>query len=726
MSAQPTADLLVELGCEDLPARLVRPLAGALLDSVVRGLDRRDLSHGPALPFATPRRIAVFVKAVPDRQPDFPVVEVGPKVEIAYRDGKPNEAALGFARKCGVAPAKLKEENGRLVFRRVQKGRPTRKLLPEIFEEALKAMDELVRQRMRWGAREETFVRPVRWMVALYGTRAVPIERFGLKAGRKTYGHRFHAPGAIALKTPDEYEARLRAAKVWADFASRKDEIRRQVEAEAGKLGGSARIADELLEEVAALVEWPVAISGRFEERFLELPPEVIIATIEHNQRYFPVFSPGEINGDSPAVQKFGSQEKLLPRFITVANIESRDFVEVVAGNERVVRPRLADALFFWAQDRKQPLAAYADKLAGVTFQKALGSMADKVARVRALAAHIAGALGEDAVTVDRAAALAKCDLVTRMVFEFPELQGVMGGYYARASGESEAVARAIAEHYQPAQSGAPIPATRAGQILALADKLDTLAGCFAIGQKPTASKDPFGLRRAALGALRICIEGELELDLRAALEAALQLQPAGGRDEAVLNELWDFVVERLSGLVYDRLVVGLRDRLASGAYAGRDAVIGNLPSLEIVQAIRSLGVTQPLDFWRRAEAVSHFMRGADAGSLIAADKRARNILKQAGGANGAFDPARLEEPAERALAQALADTESEIEPLRRRRDYAAMLARLAALKAPVDAFFDGAMVMADAPALRANRLALLARLDALCREVADLSALPG
>ena len=524
---------------------------------------------GAAVVHATPRRIAVSVEAVEERQPDQQVERKGPQLAAAYKDGQPTPAALGFAKSCGVDIKALKQENGYLVFRNKQKGRKTLELLPEIFAETLKSMDELVPKRMRWGSSDETFVRPVQWLLFLFGGRIVPLRRWGLNSGRKSYGHRFHAPQPITVKQPQDYAGALKNAKVWSDFASRRAAIRAQVEAEAARLGGSARISEDLLDEVTALVEWPVAISGRIEERFLQLPPEVVVATVETNQRYFTLFD---------------GAGKLLPYFITVSNIESKDMAQVVAGNERVVRPRLTDALFFWEQDRKQPLEAYGDKLRTVTFQKDLGSTADKVARLRRLALELSG----DDATTGRAAALCKNDLVTRMVYEFPELQGLMGGYYARAAGEPEAVAQAIAEHYRPTQAGGPIPSTRAGQFVALADKLDTLAGIFAIGQKPTASKDPFALRRAALGALRIVVEGGLDLDLRAALGSALQAQPAGKRDDSVLGELWDFVAERLRGYCLER-----------GA------------TVEQFEAVRATGASRPLDFVRRLDALRAVRRPA-------------------------------------------------------------------------------------------------------------------
>ena len=681
--------LLIELGTEDLPARYVQPLTQALAQGIGGGLGKRGVAIGEARTFATPRRIAVLIEGVGERQADQNIERKGPQLAAAFKDGQPTPAALGFAKSCGVEFQALKQENGNLVFRKKQKGRKTLELIAEIFEETLKQMDQLVPKRMRWGAGEETFVRPVQWILALYGNKVVPLQRFGLKAGRKTYGHRFHAPKAIVLKALADYGPALWDARVWADFASRRAEIRRQIEAEAVKLHGTARIADELLDEVTALVEWPVAISGRIEERFLQLPPVVVVTTVETNQRYFTLFD---------------AAGKLLPHFITVANIESKDVAQVVAGNERVVRPRLTDALFFWEQDRKQPLEAYGEKLKTVTFQKDLGSTADKVSRLRQLANDIAARLGENAVAVDRAAQLAKNDLVTRMVVEFPELQGLIGGYYARAAGESDAVARAVAEHYWPAQAGAAIPTTRSGQIVALADKLDSLAGIFAIGQKPTASKDPYALRRAALGALRICVEGTLDLDLREVLQFALEAQPAGKRDESVLNDLWDFAVERLRGYCIER-----------GATADQ------------FEAVRVMGASRPLDFVRRLDALRSFQNTPAAATLAAADKRARNILRQSGGQAAASVQTRLfEVQSEHDLLAELERVESALAPLRAKAEYGAMLQALSSLKEPVDAFFDGVMVMADNTEVRGNRLALLARLDALCREVADLSCLPG
>jgi glycyl-tRNA synthetase beta chain len=683
MSAQP---LLIEIGTEDLPARYVVPLASELANGIAGGLGKRGVKPGAQTIFATPRRIAVMIDGVATQQPDQLIKRDGPAVVAAYKDGKPTPAALGFAKSCGVEFSELVEKDGKLHFSRSAPGKATAALIPEIFEETLKQMDELVPKRMRWGSGEETFVRPVQWLVALLGSDVVPLHRFGLDSGRITYGHRFHAPAPVSLASPATYPDALKGARIWGDVASRKAEIERQIKAEARKLGGDARIDAALLDEVTALVEWPVVISGRMEARFMQLPPEVIIATVETNQRYFTVFD---------------AQKKLLPVFITISNIESKDPSQVIQGNERVVRPRLTDALFFWEQDLKQPLEAYGEKLGTVTFQKDLGSIGDKVSRIRKLSVAIAQSLQSDIKAADRAASLSKNDLVTKMVYEFPELQGLMGGYYAEKSGESAAIATAIREHYLPTQQGTPIPSTREGQIVAIADKLDTLAGIFAIGQKPTASKDPFALRRAALGVLRISIEGKLPLQLRPLIEFAVHQQPAGKLDEKTLAELTEFVLERLR------------------AYYGEQ----NLP-VEMFEAVKSLGITSPLDFNTRVQALRSFWALPEAKNLAAAHKRVRNILKQAGdmSAQTAVDPKLFEHVSEGALYQQLAA----LSVANAKADGETKLRSLATLRAPVDAFFEGVMVNAENPAVRANRLALLRRLDIACREVADISCLPG
>ena len=678
-------DLLLEIGCEDLPARYVQALAQALSSGICEGLDARTISYEQAHSFATPRRIALWVRGVAEQQPDQDIERRGPAVAAAYKDGAPTRAAQGFASSCGVSVDELQRidtpKGEWLVYRATEAGAQTATLIPELFGDALKRMDQLVPKRMRWGSGDATFVRPVLWLLALWGEDVLPLQAFGLTADNRSMGHRFHAPDHIIIPAPAQYEELLQTAHVWSDFDSRREEIRRQVEAKATELGGSARIDEALLDEVTALVEWPVVIAGRIEQRFLELPPEVLIATIEQHQRYFPVRD---------------AQGALMPAFITVSNIESKDVAQIITGNERVVTPRLADAMFFWNQDQKQDLDALVARLDQVTFQQKLGSTGDKVRRTVALAEQLAAALGADQATVRRAAELAKADLQTQMVFEIPELQGLMGRYYAAAAGESQDVALAVGEHYFPVGAGAPVPTSSAGQIVALADKLDTLAGIFSIGQPPTGSKDPFALRRAALGVLRILIKAELDLDLRAAVAAAWAAQPGNAKADGQ-QALWQFLVERLRGVL--------------------DC------SPEIFNAVAATETPRPLDFAARVAAVQQFQQLPEAAALAAAHKRVRNILAKDQAADAAVDTSLLEDGAESGLYAALQSSAAAAEQAG---DYVGSLRALAALRAPVDSFFDQVMVMADEPKLRNNRLALLAELDRLCRSVADISCLPG
>lgn len=693
-----SCDLLLEIGTEDLPARYVVPLMQALATGMSVGLRERGIAWGTegaaAQSFATPRRIAAIIPDVALQQSERHIERLGPALKAAMKDGQPTKAALGFASSCGVAFEALGEKNGKLYFQKTEPGQDTLALIPEIFEETLKKMDQLVPKRMRWGNGEETFVRPVEWICALLGSAVIPLKRFGLQAGNVTFGHRFHAPEAIALKGAADYESALRKAKVWADVASRRAEIKTQIQDQAQRLGGFARISEDLLDEVTALVEWPVAISGSFEEKYLELPPEVIVSTVETNQRYFNVFADG-------------AQTELTHHFITISNIESRDVDQVISGNERVVRPRLSDALFFWEQDLKQPLENYAAKLDAVTFQKDLGTTADKVGRMVQIARQLASALGEDEAAAARAAALCKADLQTRAVFEMPELQGIMGGYYAARSGESEAVAKAISEHYLPVQQGTDIPSTRIGQIVSLADKLDSLAGIFAIGQKPTASKDPYALRRAALGVLRICIEAPLDLNAAQLLDEALQVQTSGDRSEKTARSLVSFMMDRLQNLIV-------------GSERDQGKVSAEIYEAAIAAAREDLPTA---DVLKRIDAVLRFNTLPEAPDLAAASKRVRNILKQAGKVGIGVDPAKFEHEAERALFATLQQLKEKNAALK---DYTEQLVNLASLRAPLDAFFDGVMVNTEDETVRKNRLALLGQLDAMCRELADLSCLPG
>jgi len=691
-------DFLVEIGTEELPPLALPELEAAFAEGIRKGLGEAALSHGEVRSFATPRRLAVLVRDLADMQQVQSIKLKGPPVSAAFgKDGAPTPAALKFAEKCGVDVGGLKrvtEGKGEFLFFEGSKpGQKTGGLLAGIVQRSL---DQLpIPKRMHWGASTAEFVRPVHWLVMLQGSETIPARLLDTDSGNTTRGHRFMAPQEFALAQPADYEAALRErGKVVADFATRRAQIREQVIAVGKSLGGNAIVDDALLDEVTALVEWPNSLAGGFEARFLELPREVLISTLQHHQRYFPVE---------------GAGGKLLAHFITVSNIESREPAKVRAGNERVVRPRLSDAAFFWNQDRKQPLAARRAALDAVTFQAKLGSVGDKVRRVAALAGEIALLIDADAALATRAAELAKCDLLSSMVGEFPELQGIMGRYYATADGEPADVAAAIDEHYLPRAAGGELPTTGAGIAVALADKLDTLAGIFAIGQKPTGTKDPFGLRRAAIGALRMLVEKKLDLDLQALVTRAVALQPVA--NPAAATELWEYIVERLRAYFID---------------PASAASVANVTT-EMFDAVRAANPVSPLDFAARLNALVKFLALPEAASLTAANKRISNILKKAeGGTRGTVDVAILRENAEKALHEALAGMLGDVDRSLGKRDYAAALAKLATLRPVVDAFFDGVMVNAEDANLRRNRLALLAGLRQQFTRIADLSCLPG
>ena len=691
-------DFLVEVGTEELPPLALPELEAAFAEGIRKGLGEAALSHGEIRSFATPRRLAVLVRDLADMQQVQSIKLKGPPVSAAFgKDGAPTPAALKFAEKCGVDVGGLKrvtEGKGEFLFFEGSKpGQKTGGLLAGIVQRSL---DQLpIPKRMHWGASTAEFVRPVHWLVMLQGSETIPARLLDTDSGNTTRGHRFMAPQDFALAQPADYEAALRErGKVVADFATRRAQIREQVIAVGKSLGGNAIVDDALLDEVTALVEWPSSLAGGFEARFLELPREVLISTLQHHQRYFPVE---------------GAGGKLLAHFITVSNIESREPAKVRAGNERVVRPRLSDAAFFWNQDRKQPLAARRAALDAVTFQAKLGSVGDKVRRVAALAGEIALLIDADAALATRAAELAKCDLLSSMVGEFPELQGIMGRYYATADGEPADVAAAIDEHYLPRAAGGELPTTGAGIAVALADKLDTLAGIFAIGQKPTGTKDPFGLRRAAIGALRMLVEKKLDLDLQALVTRAVALQPVA--NPAAATELWEYIVERLRAYFID---------------PASAASVANVTT-EMFDAVRAANPVSPLDFAARLGALVKFLALPEAASLTAANKRISNILKKAeGGTRGTVDVAILRENAEKALHEALAGMLGDVDRSLGKRDYAAALAKLATLRPVVDAFFDGVMVNAEDANLRRNRLALLAGLRQQFTRIADLSCLPG
>ena len=592
-------DLLIEVGTEELPPKALRTLMDAFASGVESGLDDARLEHGAIESYASPRRLAVIVRELAAGQADREVLHKGPPVAVAFdENGTPTRAATAFADKCGVTVEELGREKTAagewLACNAVEQGRPAASLVPGVVQAALDKLP--IPRRMRWGAGEEEFVRPVHWLLMLHGDTVIQGAVLGIESGDRTRGHRFHCDREITIGTPGEYAGRLESEGfVVADFEARRDRIVTGVTAAAQAVGGRAIGDDALFDEVTALTEWPVAVTGAFEESFLALPREVIIATLTGHQRYFPI-----------ATEDGG----LLPAFITVANIESREPDRVRDGNERVIRPRLADAQFFWETDQKTPLAERTEALKNVVYQQKLGSLHDKSMRVAALATLFADQLGIDREPVTRAAVLAKCDLVTGMVGEFPELQGTMGAYYAEASGESEIVSTAIAEQYLPRFSGDRLPASQAGQILAIADKLDTLAGIFALGKKPSGNRDPFGLRRAALGVIRILVEGEIELDLRGAVKAAVVQQPATGENQGTARDaLYEFIMDRLRSYFVD----------GESGYGA-----------DMFDAVRARDPETLPDFIRRLSAVAEFMKLEAAISLAAANKRTANILKQA------------------------------------------------------------------------------------------------
>ena len=717
-------DFLVELGTEELPPIALPELERSFADGIRTGLRAAGLSFAELRSYAAPRRLAVLVTALAEQQPAQEIKRRGPPVSAAFDAlGAPTRAGSAFADSCGVAIgalAHVKEGKGEFLFYTGSKpGRATTELLPDIVSASLVALP--IPKRMRWGSSDAEFVRPVHWLLMLFGSERVAARILDTESGTATFGHRFHAPAAIPLSEPAKYAATLRdSGYVVADFAERRDRIRAEVAAVTSKIqsetsaaGWRAIVTDDLLNEVTALVEWPVAVAGRFEERFLELPREVLIATLQDHQRYFPVED---------------SAGALTPWFITISNIASRDPARVRAGNERVVRPRLSDAAFFWDQDRNTALAERRVSLDRVTFQGKLGSIGDKSRRVQQLAAHIASLIGADVAATTRAAELAKCDLLSNMVGEFPELQGTMGRYYARADGEPSSVADAIAEHYLPRGAGDALPTTPSGVALALADKLDTLAGIFAIGQKPSGTKDPFALRRAAIGVLRIMLERKLNIALAPLIERAVDLQPVKAVE--TLRDVSAFIDERLRALLLEQ-------------YSARNM------TGDVFDAVAAAEPSSPLDFEARTLALLQFLQRPEAASLTAANKRTANILKKSappptratdqstpstaaasanmsGAPTPAVNSALLREPAEKALAAALATQQKPVAAAIAARDYASALQSLATLRPEVDSFFDAVMVNDPDAALRDNRLALLAQLRALFTQVADLSRLPG
>ena len=684
-------DLLIEIGTEELPPKALKKLSAAFERGVIDGLQKAELSLQHVQAYASPRHLALQISGLQTQQADKKVERRGPAVQAAFdADGNATKAAQGFARSCGVEVnnlVELKTDKGSwLVFHAEEKGRPAAELIPDIVLQALEKLP--IPKRMRWGDLEAQFVRPVHWAVLLFGDDVIDAEILSVKTGRITYGHRFHHPGPLTIASPDEYEMLLESeGKVIVNFDRRRQAVRGQIEEAAMSKNAKAVIDDDLLDEVTSMVEWPSAVIGNFEQRFLDVPQEALISTMSSNQKYFHLID---------------SNGKLLPHFITICNIESKDIDKVREGNERVIRPRFADAEFFWNQDRKQPLARRVDKLGSIVFQKQLGTLLDKTRRVAKLAEHIADQLGGDKLLALRAAELCKCDLMTDMVFEFTELQGIMGRYYATHDGEPTEVARALDDYYKPRFAGDELPDTVTSQALGIADRLDTLVGIFAIGQTPTGDKDPFALRRAALGVLRIIIEQKLDLDLHALISKAANHHDKSVKAKDAIDAVFAFMLDRLNAYYKDQ---GIRH--------------------DVSDAVLCLQPHRPLDIDQRIHAVTAFRSLPAADSLAAANKRIGNILKKiTGKLPDKVNPGVLQDEEEKALYTQLTTLDSKVQSDIDKGDYQSALTELASLRDNVDSFFDTVMVMAEDEALKNNRIAILNRLHGLFMQVADISRL--
>lgn len=682
---------LVEIGTEELPPKALKSLYESFASGIENGLRSAGLQFEKIHAFGAPRRLAVLVENLELRQPDQNIEKLGPNVANAFdADGKPTKAAEGFARSNGIEFDQLQrvqtDKGERLVFRSKQEGKFAIDLLPEIVATSLDKLP--IPKRMRWGTKRAEFVRPVHWLVMLQGKQVIDAEILGIKSGRETRGHRFHANRGFALGNAQDYQLTLEnEAFVIADFNERRGKIRAQVEAAGKKLNGVAVIDEDLLDEVTGLAEWPVALAGKFEERFLAVPQEALISSMKEHQKYFHVV---DANG------------KLLPHFITVSNIESKDPSKVIDGNERVIRPRLSDAAFFYETDLKTPLATRREKLKTVVFQEKLGTVYDKTERIAKLAAFIAEKNHGNAAWAQRAGELSKADLVSNMVGEFAEMQGVAGTYYAKHDGEPNEVAEAIREHYLPRYAGDELPATATGAAVALADRFDTIVGIFGIGQPPTGSKDPFALRRAALGVLRLIVEKGFDLDLRECLAQAQANYPQLSDQPKLVDTVLAYMIERFRAWYEDE----------------------KIPA-EVFMAVSAKNLSRPLDINQRVQAVFRFSQLPEAEALAAANKRVSNILAKSDLAElPALNASLLSDGAERELGNQIGALAQKTAPLFAQRKYREGLEQLAGLRGAVDKFFDEVMVMVDDEAVRNNRLALLSQLRNLFLEVADISLL--
>ncbi|MCL4440355.1 MAG: glycine--tRNA ligase subunit beta [Firmicutes bacterium] len=685
-------DFLLEIGIEEMPARFLGPALTQLKELAAKTLQEQRIEHGDIQTCGTPRRLVLYVKGVAEHQAALEKEVKGPAQKAAYDvDGNPTKALLGFTRSQGVSPEDLVVRSiGQVEYLyalKREEGRPTARVLAGICPGLITGLH--FPKPMRWGDLELRFARPIRWLLSLFGEEVVPFELAGLQADRYTCGHRFLATGDLSILNPADYFTKIRAAYVLVDPVERKEIIWQQVQELAAAEGGMVEMDEDLLDEITNILEWPTALCGSFDPDYLRLPPAVLVTPMREHQRYFPV------------LDKDG---KLLNKFIAVRN-GTNTYIEIVtAGNEKVLRARLADAAFFFEEDLKQPMAGKVNGLKKVVFLEGLGSIADKVDRIGALADHLAGELGageQEKEKVQRAALLAKADLVTNMVYEFPELQGEMGREYALRNGEDPAVAEAIFEHYLPRFAGDRLPETLAGRVLSLADKMDTIVGCFAIGIQPTGSQDPYALRRQALGICHILIEGNIHLSLKQLIEWAYQ----GYSEEVALKhelarvtgEIEEFFKQRLKGILSDR---GL--------------------SYDTVDAVLAAGFDDLADVVDRGLAVASFRELPAFGALMTAFNRANSLAKNA--ASTQIQEAYLEHPAEQELYSRLSVLQKEVQPLLEKRDYAAALQHIAGIQKPLDAFFESVMVMVENEAVKTNRLALLKRLVELSKSVADFN----
>ncbi|WP_336193721.1 glycine--tRNA ligase subunit beta [Providencia stuartii] len=682
---------LVEIGTEELPPKALRSLAESFAANFTAELDSADIAHGEVSWFAAPRRLALKVASLADASPDREVEKRGPAISAAFgADGQPTKAAEGWARGCGITvdqAERLTTDKGEwLLYRAQVKGVAVGELLVDMVSRSLAKLP--IPKLMRWGDKETHFVRPVHTVTLLLGSDVVEGEVLGIKSGRTIRGHRFMGEAEFTIDNADQYPAILRErGKVIADYEERKATIKADAEKAALALGGKADLTNSLLEEVASLVEWPVVLTAKFEDKFLAVPSEALVYTMKGDQKYFPVYD---------------NSGNLMPNFIFVANIESSDPQQIISGNEKVVRPRLADAEFFFKTDRKQRLEDSLPRLETVLFQQQLGTLRDKTDRLEALAGWVASKIGADVNHATRAGLLAKCDLMTNMVFEFTDTQGVMGMHYARHDGESEDVALALKEQYQPRFAGDDLPSTDVSAALAIAEKMDTLAGIFGIGQHPKGDKDPFALRRAALGVLRIIVEKGYQLDLVEMTEEAVRLYG----DKLTNKNVGDDVVEFMLGR--------FRSWYQELGY-----------SIDTIQAVLARRPTAPADFDARVKAVSHFRTLEDAAALAAANKRVSNILSKSNEKlSDKVLASVLKAPEEVKLATHLVVLQEKLEPMFAERKYQEALVELASLREVVDAFFVGVMVMDEDEAVRVNRLTLLSQLRELFLKVADISLL--